>query len=552
MFDAIRLALRDAGKTLAATPSVTLLAIGTLTLGLGSAVAIFSIVNGVLLKPLPYYDPDRVVVVWESRIDSNGEPNVVSPGNYLAWRDQNQVFQQMAAISFPMTSTMTGHGPATRVPIRLMSRELPALLGLRMALGRSFTSDEDRPRSGTAIISHRAWVQRFDSDTSVIGRSVTIDGEPRRIVGVMPSGVTVLDQDTDIWLPTGFDESARTPRGRWITVLARLKPGVSLDQAQSNMTLVAARLTKQWPDFDTNWTAKVIRIDDELVGGARTSLLLLALSAAVVLLIACANVAGLMLARATARARDLAVRTALGAGRVRLTLQILTESALVSLAGGIGGGFLAYALLQAVVMLVGDTRAVPRLGDVSIDGTAMMVSLALTTLATIAVGMAPALGTMRQDVVGVLAMGSRSNTAHIGARLRQVLASVQMALAIVLLIGAGLLARSVYRLLSVSPGFNTEHAITFELAAPEWKHDTPAKVVALYHRVLASIRALPGVRSVGANCWLPLNGMGAATIFEVLGKPKPPVGDEPVADIRIIAGEVLPHTRDPPQSGTVL
>jgi len=532
-----RLLWRDAVRALAATPSATLLAIVTLTLGLGSAVAIFSIVNGVLLKPIPYYEPDRVVVVWESRIESNGEPNVVSPGNYLAWREQNQVFQQMAAISFQMTSTMTGRGPATRVPIRLMSRELPELLGIRMALGRPFTAEEDRQRSGVAIISHRAWVQRFNSDSAIIGHAVTIDGEPRRIVGVLPAGVTVLDQDSDIWLPTGFDESARTPRGRWIIVLARLKPGVSIEQAQSNMTLVASRLTKQWPDFDTNWTAKVIGIDDELVGGARRALLFLALSAAVVLIIACANVAGLMLARATTRARELAVRTALGAGRGRLTLQIFAESALVSIAGGIGGLVLAHVLLRSVVVLAGDTKAVPRLADASIDGTAAMVSLALTALATIAVGMAPALGTIRQDVVRLLAMGSRSNTAHAGARLRQVLASVQMALAIVLLIFAGLLARSVYRLLSVSPGFSTAHVITFELPAPEWKHDTPAKVTALYDRVLDGIKALPGVQAVGANTWLPLNGMGAATIFEVLGKPKPPVGDEPVADIRIITGD---------------
>lgn len=544
-----RLLWRDAVRALASTPSVTLLAIVTLTLGLGSAVAIFSIVNGVLLKPLPYHQPDQVVVVWESRIESNGEPNVVSPGNYLAWRDQNQVFQQMAALSFQMTGTMTGRGPATRVPIRLMSRELPELLGIRMGLGRPFTAEEDRRRSGVAIISHRAWVRRFNSDPEIIGHTATIDGEPRRIVGVMPAGVTVLDQDSDIWLPTGFDESSRTPRGRWIIVLARLKPGVSVEQAQSNMSLVATRLTKQWPDFDTNWTTKVIRIDDELVGGARRSLLLLALSAAVVLMIACANVAGLMLARATARARDLAVRTALGAGRRRLTMQIFGESALVSLGGGVGGVFLAFALLRSVVALVGDTNAVPRLADVSIDGTAVMISLALTALATIAVGTAPSIGTIRQDVVSVLAMGSRSNTAHVGARLRQVLASVQMALAIVLLIGAGLLARSVYRLLSVSPGFSTAHVITFALAAPGWKHDSPAKVVALYDRLLAAIRALPGVQTVGANMSLPLSGMGAATSFEVIGKPKPPVGNEPVADIRIIAGDYFRALQIPLRAG---
>ena len=312
---------------------------------------------------------------------------------------------------------------------------------------------------------------------------------------------------------------------------------MTLAQAQANMDVVAAALERQWPQFDTHWGANVVPIEEQVVGGARRPLLLLGLAAALLLAIACANVAGLLLARASARRRELATRIALGATRARLVRQALVEAALVSGASGILGLALGKVLLRGFALLAGDTAAVPRLEWVTMDASVFAGAVVLVAATSLAVGLAPALAASGGDVAPALASGTRSHSAPASSRLRRGLVALEVALAILLLVGAGLLTRSVNRLLSVHPGFDRASVLTFRVSLPEWRYDAPPKLAAGFERVLADLRTAPGVDRVGACNFLPMTGLGAATSYTVIGRPAPPVGKEPSADIRVVAGE---------------
>ena len=537
MPDRIRLELRDAWRALAAAPGVSIVAALTLALGIAGATSIFTLVYGVLLRPLPYGAADRLAAVWETRRDRNVLTNSVSPANFLAWRDANRVFSGMAAVSLTFRATLSGRGgPATELPMQLVSHELLDVLQVRPALGRGFLASEDRRGSAVALISHRLWRGRFGGDPAIVGRAMTINGLPVRVVGVLPRGFAVLDDSIDLWAPIGFDESSRKPHGRWIKVVARLRPGVSLAHAQTNMDVIAARLAREWPEFDTNWGVNVVPIEEQIVGTVRRPLALVGAAALLLLLIAGANVAGLLLARATARQRDMAMRMALGASRGRLIRQALVEALCLTAAGGVLGVGLAAGTLAAIVHLAGDAHAMPRLEGVRIDASALGAAAAFTVLTAVAVGLVPALAAGQHDISAALAAGARSSAGRTATRVRRGLVAGEVALALVLLVGAGLLVRSVHQLLSVDTGFDSRQVLTFQLSIPEWIYDTPEKRSEAFAQLLDAMDRIPGVESSGAATWLPMTDIGAATRYEALGEEAPPVGLEPSADIRIVAG----------------
>ena len=524
---------RHGVRLLVRAPGFSVLAIAVLAIGIGANAAIFSIVNTVLLRRLPYADPDRLAVIWEHNIPRDRKNNVVSPGNFLHWRDMNRSFTDLAAVGLTLNVTVTGDGDPEEVAVQLVSSQLFPLLGVAPAIGRPFTAGEDRPNSRVAVISDRLWKRRFGGSPSILARPVSVGGVPTSVVGVMPPGFSFLDKTVDVWLPIGFTADARTPRGRWLSVLGRLKPNVTVAGAQEDMARVHAELTRLYPEFNTGWTARVVPLKQQLTGEVRPAVLVLLAAVALVLLIACANVANLLLARTAARQRELAVRAALGAGRLRLVRQLLAESLVLAAAGGAAGLLLAYWVLQLLRGTVAQSLPVQRLELVTIDGWVLAFTLTLSLASGIVFGAIPAF-TGSAGLRDALKDGGRGGSGARGTRTRGMLVTAEVALALVLLVGAGLLLRSFLRLVDVNPGFDRTHTVTMRISLPQARYGTDTSRLQFFDRTLAKIDALPGVTAAGAVSFLPLTGPGAATRVEILGKPAPPLGQEPVTDVRVV------------------
>ncbi|HET7616894.1 MAG TPA: ABC transporter permease, partial [Vicinamibacterales bacterium] len=403
-----------------------------------------------------------------------------------------------------------------------------------------------------AIISDRLWRTRFGGDQTVLNGTVMLDRVPHTIVGIMPPGFSVFAQSfgpggdkVDLWVPIGFSAEARTPRGRWMTVIARLKPGVTVAQAQDDMTRVHAELTRMFPDFNTGWTAQVVPLQDQLTGDVRPALLVLLAAVGFVLLIACANVANLLLARATSRQRELAVRAALGAGRARIARQLLAESLLLSLVGGAVGLLLAWWCVIGLRTAVASQLPIPRLASVAIDGRVLLFTLAAAVLSGIIFGLVPAITSAGGRLTDALKEGGRTGSSARGARARSLFVVAEMALALVLLVGAGLLIRSFAALLDVDPGFDPSQTVTMKVTIPRAKYEKEEQQRAFFDQLFARLDALPGVEAAGGTSFLPLNGAGAATGFEIVGRPKPAPGQEPVCDVRVITHDYFQAMRVP-------
>src|SRR3954469_2344839 len=330
-------------RVLLASPIFSIAAVAALAIGIGANTAIFAVVNTILIQRLPYQNPERLGVVWEHNVPRDRRNNVVSPGNYLHWRDMNVSFAEMSGVSLTFRTAYTGDGEPEELPEQIVNATLFPMLGVSAAHGRVFTSADDTPEAAAvALISDRLWHRRFGANPDAVNRVIRLGGTPTTIVGVMPPGFSILDEDVDVWVPAGFSAASRTPRGRWLMVVARLKEGVSFAQAQGDMTRVAGRLSGMFPAFDTGWTARVVPLTEQLTGGVRPALFVMLGAVGFVLLIACANVANLLLARATTRQRELAVRAALGADRWRIVRQLLAESLVLASAGGVAGIALAW------------------------------------------------------------------------------------------------------------------------------------------------------------------------------------------------------------------
>ena len=524
--------LRHGGRVLLASPAFTLAAIAALTIGIGANTAIFAVVNTLLIQPLPYKNPDRLAIVWEHNLPRDKRNNVVSPGNYLHWREMNSVFTEMSIVSMTFRAAYTGDGEPEEVKQQVVNATLFPMLGVNAAVGRVFTPEEDRPNSSRfVLLSDRFWRRRFAADPNVINRSIRLSGNLFTVVGVMPPGFSILDKNVDLWVPPGFTAESRTPQGRWTMVIARLKDGVTFTQAQGDMTRVASQLSAMFPDFDTGWTARVVPLKEQLTGDVRPALLVLLGAVGFVLLIACANVANLLLARATTRHRELAVRAALGADRARLIRQLLSESLLLSLVGGTAGLGLAWWGLKLLRTSVAAMLPIQRLEFVGINGWVLLFAGAAALGSGLLFGVIPAFTAAGISLTDALREGGRTGTGHRGRRVRQGLVIIEMALALVLLVGAGLLVRSFQSLMRVNPGFDPSGTLTMRVTLPISSRDT--QIITFFDRLFERIGTLPGVQDAGGVSFLPLNGLGSATSFSIEGAEKPRAGDEPVSEVMV-------------------
>lgn len=529
--------LRHGVRLLLRSPGFTAIAIAALAIGIGANTAVFSVVHTLLIRPLPYRDADRLAVIWEHNLPRDKRNNVVSPGNFIHWREMQRSFEDIAAVSgtvgLNFTVTVTGAGEPEEVPVQLVTAAFFTLLGASPALGRPFTPEEDKPGSRVVVLSDRLWRRKFGGDPGLLQKTITIDGTPRELVGVMPPGFSYLDKTVDVWLPMGFSAQSRTPRGRWINVAGRLKPGVTFDQAQQDMTRVHADLARMFPDFNTGWTARVVPLREELTGNVRPALLIMLGAVAFVLLIACANVANLLLARAASRQRELAVRAALGAGRMRIVRQLLAESLVLAIAGGTAGLLLAGWGLAVLRAVVADKLPIQRLEAVAIDGWILLFTLVMSLGTGLVFGLVPALSVAGSTLNDALKEGGRSGSAARGSKTRAVFVIAEVALAVVLLAGAGLLIRSFVNLLNTNPGFNAERTLTMDVSLPDSRYSENVRKFEFFERLIDGIEALPGVQAAGAVSFLPLAGLGAATSYEVVGQPPPPKGEDHVCDVRV-------------------
>ena len=525
--------VRYGARLLFRTPGFTLVAVAALAIGIGANTAIFSVVNTLLIQPLPYQDPDRLVMVWEHNLPRDRKNNVVGPANFLHWRDMNQSFDDMAAFSFTFTYTVLGDGEPEEVPSKVVTAAFFPVLGVQPAIGRTFTPDEDKPGSRVLVMSDRLWKRRYNADPNILQRTVSIQGTPYTVLGVMPPGFSFMDKTVDLWAPVGFTQASRTPRGRSLSVIARLKPGVTVARASQDMTRVHAELERMFPDFNTGWTARVVSLKEELTGTYRPALLVLLGAVALVLLIACANVANLLLARSTARQRELAVRAALGAARTRIMRQLMAESLVLAALGGVAGLLMAWWALAVLRAAVADTLPIQRLEAVGIDGWVLAFTVGASVLSGLFFGLIPALTASGSDLTDALKQGGRSGSAARGNRTRGVFVVVEVALALVLLVGAGLLIRSFSRLVHVNPGFDPRGLVTMDVGLPAARYDNP-KRIDFFRRLFEQIDRLPGVETSGGISFLPLTGLASATSYTVVGQPVPARGEEPVAEVRVV------------------
>jgi len=517
-------------RQLARTPGFTAVALLTLALGIGASTAIFSVVNGVLLRPLPYPEPDALVRVHEI-VPQYGQFSV-APANLLDWRQQNTVFEHIAGFNGDRATYIGDSGPVMLTGASV-SWDMFDLLRVSPALGRSFRAEEDAPGKNTVIvISHGFWQRVFGQDPSVLGRAITLSGVPVTIVGVMPAGFVFPSSNLDYWRPIALDPANATRGGHFLGVVARMKPGITLDQARAEMKTIAERLAVQYPKNSANESAEVRSLHAEIVGGIRPALLTLLGAVAVVILIACANVANLLLVRASVREREIAVRTALGAGRGRLVRQMLAESLVLSLAGGALGVALAYAAIPAIHSL--SAGSIPRVANVALDVRVLGFALGISVLTGILFGLAPAWQASRTVVGAVLKEGGRSAAAGGGRWVRNTLLVGEVALSIVLLVGAVLLLRSFVKVTNVDPGFRPERVLAFRVALPNASFREDHQRVAFFDRLLDGLQRIPGASAAAMIQSLPIRNDYVLS-FSIQGRPEPKPGDEPSANHRVVS-----------------
>lgn len=517
--------LRYAFRQLAKSPGFTLIAILTLALGVGATTSIFSVVNGVLLRPLPFPEPERLVRVYP--LQENGEPSSFSVLNFLDWRRQSRTIESASLLQTgSMNLTGTGGDPE-RLSGAWVSPEFFSVLGAPLLAGRAFAPGEDKPGSGRVVVlSEELWKRRFGGDRGLIGKAIQLDGEPYTVIGI--TSRVKWPAQSDLFVPFVLDEEVLDPDGRgavYLAAVARLAPGVSLEKARAEAQAIAARLAAQFPEENTGFRMDVVNMQTFMTGDVRVPLLVLMGAVLLVLLIACVNVANLLLARAAARDAELAVRTALGAGRARIIRQLLTESVVLSLLGGAAGVALAFWMTRALVALAPERT--PRLQEVGVDGPVLLFTLAVSLITGLLFGLAPALKASRPDLGSVLKEGARGSKGRPAAFARSLLVVVETGLAVLLLAGAGLLLRSFGELIDVDPGFNPEGAIVFDLAPPDGKYGEKDQLRHLANSLLERMRTLPGVTAAGIGSFArPLDNSGFWITFQVEGRPEPRPGEE--------------------------
>ena len=526
--------LRYAVRSLRHSPGFTLVAVLTLALGIGANSAIFSVVHAVLLRPFPYEDPGRLVVVWETQLEYGLPFMYASPPNYADWREQNQVFEEMGVFATRAFFLADSDEPV-RIPGARVSASLFDLLGASPQLGRVFGAEEDRPGEGRVVLlSDGLWKGRFGADPGVIGRAITLDEETHTVVGVMTADFrfpppidlegSAASEACEMWVPLARDLKG-SPRGaHFLTTVARLEEGVSLERAEAEMVTIAGRLEADFPDSNAGWSVTLVPLDEEALGDFRPALLVLLGAVGFVLLIACVNVANLQLARGAGRQREYAIRAALGASRGRLVRQMLTESLALALLGGAAGLAAAFWGLQVLLRLA--PQDVPRLDEVSVDLPVAGFALATSIVVGVLFGMLPAIQGASADVNRWLKQGGRGSGPGLGAsRLRGALVVAEIALSLVLLVGAGLLAQSFLNLRGVDPGFQPQDVLTLRVSLPRSSYSEPEQRVAAFRELERRVRATPLVEAGGFIYDIPMSADREGTSFTIEGDPPPGPGE---------------------------
>ncbi|MGC9946775.1 MAG: ABC transporter permease [Bryobacteraceae bacterium] len=531
--------LRYGFRTLLRNPGFCAVAIVALALGIGPNTAIFTMVNAVLLKPLPVPEPNRVVMIWGTLLKSGFDQMPVSAADYLDWKQQAHSFDQMsAAFAIPEFGlNVSGAGEPERVAAALASKEFLPALGIKPMVGRNFLPEEDRPGGAPAVlIGNALWQRRFHSDPAAVGRTLTVDGIPRTVVGVVPHELGEMVA-ADLWLPTAIDPNKPERQNHNYGVVARLKPGVSVAQARAEMMVIARRLESAYPATNTGWGITLFPMAEMFTGRIRPVLLILLAAVGLLLLIACANLANLLLARAATREKEIAIRGALGAGRRRIVRQLLTESLVLALAGGALGLVLAAWGVRLLRSIVPDMF--PMLQHMRVDVPVLAFTFGASILTGLLFGLAPAWRSSRTDLNTTLKEAAgRSESSGGSHRIRSFLLAGEVALAVLLSVSAGLLLRSFARVTAVDPGVRTANILTMNVSLPEVKYDTPLKRATFYKNLVERVEALPGVRSAGAVMFLPLRvsilsfriGVNG---FTIEGQPPVSQDKQPLADFRM-------------------
>jgi putative ABC transport system permease protein len=528
--------VRYAVRTLLKRPGFTLIAVVTLALGIGASTAIFTVVNAALLRGLPYKSPERLYHLWESTPQKAFAKREFSYPDYQDYQ-QNQVCEGLAAYTGG-GAIMTGRGEPQLVFAPAASANFFSLLGVEPVIGRTFLPGEDKPGAArVAVLTYAMWQSRFGGDPGIINQSLMLNGQSYTVIGVLPPGFQFALRPADLWLPYQPTEAQLTRRFMHGTnLIARLKSGVSVAQAQTELNIIASRIEQENKDSHAGTALKLVPLQEQVVGQVKPILMVLLAAVGFVLLIACANVASLLLTRSLARQREVAIRAALGASRLRVMRQLLTESVLLSLVGGAAGLMLAYWGVDALVAALPDNQinALPFLKTLRIDATILAFSFGLSLLTGMIFGLTPALQSSRLDLNEVLKEGGRHTSGGGGHRLRSVFVMSEIALAVVLLVGAGLMMKSLLRLLQTNLGFNPQNVLTMTIVLPAGKYGEGSRQVSFFDQLNERVRSLPGINGAGTVNILPLQG-GNTTRVNVEGDSIPPPGQETECNIRTVS-----------------
>jgi putative ABC transport system permease protein len=541
--------LRYSTRVLRRDPGFTFFAVLTIALSLGANAAIFSLVDGILLKSVGYPEPERIVQLWEK--PPGGMRNGIAPANYIDWTRQSHSFEAMAAQTGAAMSYLSKESGGAPISLRVGVVSAPYfdVFGVKPALGRTFAPDEDqRGKEKVTLLAYRTWLRLMGGDSGVVGRSILLNGESYTVIGVLPGASEFDRRGNDLWIPLAFPPDA--PRNyHSYGAVARLKRGVTLEQAQAEMSAIAAGIAERYPDVKKGWGATVDRYLDRMVGQElRLSLKILMWAVAAVLMIGCANLSNLLMARATLRSREIAIRLSMGAGRGRLVRMLLTESLLLSVCGAIAGMALGYGLLKWIQSLL-PPFFLPAEANVSMDGRVLLFLTAAMLFTCVAVGLAPALQSTGKESAESLKEGGRSNTSGRGQILaRNLFVGAQVAVAFVLLVGGGLLVRSFQRVMSVEMGFESEGLIAAYLPLPMERNPDAATLTLYVDRILEEVRATPGIREAAVTTGLPLRGWGDGMPFRLADKPNEEVG----TGFKIVSPEYFQALRLPLKAGRFL
>ncbi|MGA7222522.1 MAG: ABC transporter permease [Candidatus Acidiferrales bacterium] len=539
--------LRYSTRTLVKSPAFTAIAILTLALGIGANTALFSVVDAVFLRPLPFKNPSRLVWSWgHCPLCDHG---AVSPGDFVDFRAQNHSFDDYGARSVgDSLFNLTGTDKPVQIKGQMVTSGFFDALGIQPRYGRIFNAaDEKTADPESVILSRHLWQENFGSDPNVVGKSISLDGKSRTIVGVLANDIPLLSE-ADLWYPAPFqNQGMQSRRSHFLRPVGLLKPGVTMSQAQAELDIIAARLAKEYPDSNTGWSLALEPLRNVLIGNVGPAFAVLIASVALVLLIACANIASLVLARNTSRQREIAIRTALGAGRSRLIRQLLTESLVLALAGGAAGIFLANAGVESLKRL--GPESLPRLDEVSVNGVVLAFTFAIAVVTGILFGLGPAMKASRRDLTQSLKEGGSSGDSRAKHRAHSVLVVTEVALSLVVLIASGLLLNSFWRLLRAPLGFDPANVLTTEISLATPRYDDPQRRESFFHELQDRLQSAPEVKSAGFVSELPLSGEANDTFFTIVEHPPENPNDHNDADFRNIDGDYFAAMRIPFMAG---